>query len=173
MKEEFINHCRARGQALIQASTSVKTQEDWINMWKNRPHPFPFKFGKCWKSTIEYIVDDFPAEVGFFLDVMGFTANAFGPDYAMLMNPDGDFYFSLVPRRKNGSSTPPNAIKIEFMVEDLHDAVKTLRERGIEFEQEPRPYGEDSPLHNAWLRSPHGIAIQLWGMIEQKVKQDG
>lgn len=158
---------RELGEARLEVAKQAKTKADWDRLWKETKHPYPFKLGPCWKSCIEYIVDDFAAELGFYVDILGFVPNALGEEYAMFTSPSGEFYFSIVPA-KESRATPADAIKLEFMTEDIIQVSEQLKERGIEFIKEPEPESEGSPMLKGTFQTPHGISVNLWGMIEDK-----
>jgi hypothetical protein len=82
---------RALGKARLDIAARAKSQADWESLWKPPSNPFPFAWGETWKQCVEYKVDDFPAEVGFFIDVLGLPVNAIDPDYAMFTSPQGLF----------------------------------------------------------------------------------
>jgi catechol 2,3-dioxygenase-like lactoylglutathione lyase family enzyme len=154
---------RAYGKARLDIARRADNPEDWNRLWKRPAYPFPFNWGNHWKQCVEYRVDDFAAEVGFFIDILGLPVNAFDPDYAMFTSPDGDFYFSVVPAVEGEPSTPPDAFRIQFMVEDIQETALELERRGIPFEQWPQPCYEGSSLQIGYFRTPHGICIDLWG----------
>jgi catechol 2,3-dioxygenase-like lactoylglutathione lyase family enzyme len=156
---------RAFGKARIDISRRANNREVWQKLWKQPVHAFPFAWGDCWKQCIEYKVDDFAAEVGFYIDVLGLTINAFDPDYAMFTSPHGDFYFAVVPAPE-GESTPPSALRLQFMVADIFNTTIELENRGIVFEQPPSPVHPDSMLHIAYFRTPNGIFVDLWGIVQ-------
>jgi catechol 2,3-dioxygenase-like lactoylglutathione lyase family enzyme len=155
---------RAYGKARIDIAQRAQNEDDWYDLWKESSNPFPFRWGKNWKQSIEYKVDDFAAEVGFLIDILGLPVNAFDPDYAMFTSPGRDFYFSVVPAFEDERSTPPDAIRIQFMVEDIFDLIDELEQRGVVFEQQPQPCEPDSSLYIAYFRTPHGICVDLWGV---------
>lgn len=155
---------RAYGKARIDIAQRAQNEDDWYDLWKESSNPFPFKWGKNWRQSIEYKVDDFAAEVGFFIDILGLPVNAFDPDYAMFTSPGRDFYFSVVPVFEEEESTPPDAIRIQFMVEDIFDLIDELEQRGVVFEQQPQPCEPGSSLYIAYFRTPHGICVDLWGV---------
>jgi hypothetical protein len=126
---------------------------------------YPFRWGVGWKQCVEYRVDDFSSEIAFFIDTLGFPTNAFGPDYAMFTSPDQAFYFSVVPAPPGESSTPPASIRLQFMIENIVGVVSDLERRGIVFEERPGPWEPGSPLYTGYFRTPHGICIDLWGMV--------
>jgi catechol 2,3-dioxygenase-like lactoylglutathione lyase family enzyme len=156
---------RAFGKARIDIARRAASRTDWERLWKRSTYPFPFSWGESWKQCIEYKVDDFAAEVGFYIDVLGLPVNAFDPDYAMFTSPNGEFYFSVVPITEEESSTPPDAIRIQFMVADILELAAVLEQRGIVFEHYPQPCVEGSSLFIGYFRTPHGICIDLWGLV--------
>jgi len=163
---------RAYGKARIDIAQRAKTSEEWGKLWVRPSHSFPFEWGKSWKQCIEYKVDDFAAEVGFFIDVLGFPVNALDPGYAMFTSPQGDFFFSVVPTPPDGTSTPQDAIRLQFMVSDIFATTRELEKREIAFEQPPQPLQPDSSLQIAYFRTPHGISVDLWGVVKPDPSTD-
>jgi catechol 2,3-dioxygenase-like lactoylglutathione lyase family enzyme len=160
----FINpRFRAYGKARIDIAKRANTREDWDHLWKKPTHSFPFSWGSSWKQCIEYKVADFPAEVGFFIDVLGFPVNAFDPDYAMFTSPSSDFYFSVVPARENESPTPRGAIRLQFMVQDIIETALELERRGVKFDQMPARVADNSSFLIGCFQTPNGIGIEMWG----------
>ncbi len=154
---------RAYGKARIDIAKRAETREDWDQLWKKPTHPFPFSWGSSWKQCIEYKVADFPAEVGFFIDILGFPVNAFDPDYAMFTSPSGDFFFSVVPTRAGETATPKGAIRLQFMVQNIVDTAVELERRGVKFDQMPARVADNSAFLIGTFHTPHGIGIDLWG----------
>jgi catechol 2,3-dioxygenase-like lactoylglutathione lyase family enzyme len=157
---------RAFGKARIDIAQRARSREDWDKLWKHPIHSFPFAWGDCWKQCVEYKVDDFAAEVGFFIDILGLPVNAFDPGYAMFTSPHGDFFFAIVPATEDNPSTPPDALRLQFMVADILATTQELESRGIEFEQPPQPCQPGSSLYIGYFRTPHGICVDLWGMVK-------
>jgi catechol 2,3-dioxygenase-like lactoylglutathione lyase family enzyme len=157
---------RAYGKARLDIAQRASGPEDWEKLWKKSAYPFPFTWGSRWKQCVEYRVDDFAAEVGFFIDILGLPVNAFDPDYAMFTSPAGDFYFSFVPVSEGELSTPSDAFRIQFMVENIQETALELERRGIPFEQWPQACEEGSSLYIGYFRTPHGMCIDLWGIVE-------
>lgn len=157
---------RAFGKARIDIAEHAKDPADWARLWKPPSNSFPFAWGESWKQCVEYRVDDFAAEVGFFIDILGLPVNAFDPGYAMFTSPQGDFFFAVVPTPHGEQSTPPDAIRLQFMVRDIMNTTSELEQRGIFFEQPPQPLHPGSSLSIGYFRSPHGICVELWGMVE-------
>lgn len=154
---------RAYGKARIDIAQRAASRDDWDRLWKKSTYPFPFSWRDSWKQCFEYKVVDFPAEVGFFIDILGFPVNAFDPDYAMFTSPNGEFYFSVVPALEREEATPPDAIRLQFMVDQIFETAVELERRGIKFEQWPTRSSENSSLLIASFRTPNGIGIDLWG----------
>ena len=154
---------RAYGKARIDIAKRAATRDDWDRLWKQPTNPFPFSWGSSWKQCIEYKVEDFPAEVGFFIDIMGFPVNAFDPDYAMFTSPNGDFFFSVVPTREGEPPTSEGAIRLQFMVQDITETAHELQRRGVEFTQMPARVADNSSFLIGSFRTPNGIGIELWG----------
>lgn len=163
---------RAYGKARLDIAQRAKNEEEWDRLWKKPAHQFPFVWDGAWKQCIEYKVDDFAAEVGFFTDILGLPINALDPGYAMFTSPDGEFYFSVVPALEGELSTPPDAIRIQFMIADIQETALELERRGIPFELWPQACADGSSLYIGYFRTPHGICVDLWGNVnvaEEKV----
>ncbi|MGW8144804.1 MAG: hypothetical protein ACWGN2_10440 [Anaerolineales bacterium] len=154
---------RAYGKARIDIAERAATRDDWDRLWKKSAYPFPFSWGSSWKQCIEYRVADFPAEVGFFIDILGFPVNAFDPDYAMFTSPDGDFFFSVVPAENKADVTPPDSIRLQFMVKEIIATAVELERRGVKFDQWPGLSSPRSTLTIGSFRTPNGITVDLWG----------
>jgi len=168
-EEKYINpRFRAYGKARLDIAQRAKTRQDWDELWKMSTNPFPFTWGESWKHCVEYKVDDFAAEVGFFVDILGLPVNAFDPSYAMFTSPGGDFFIGIVPAQEKVDSTPQDAIRLQFMVEDIIATTKELEYRGVIFEQQPEPCQSGSSLYIGYFRTPHGIPVDLWGQISQE-----
>jgi hypothetical protein len=163
--ENFIAHCRSFGVERLRVAASIHTARDAERMWRQPANPFAFTFADCWKHTVALRIMDFPAEVGFYVDVLGFAANAVSTDYVMLTSPRREFYLSLVQAGKR-AATPPETISLEFMVSGLRATVDALRARGIAVSS-AAPLSTGSPLHRAWLDSPNGFRLTLWGFERQ------
>lgn len=159
---------RAYGKARIDIAQRAKSRDEWQSMWKPPANEFPFQWGSYWKQCIEYRVEDFAAEVGFFIDVLGFPVNAFDPDYAQFTSPVGEFFIAVVPVLDGQAPTPADAIRLQFMVADLVETAEELERRGVLFEQKPEPCQPESNLYIGSFRTPHGILVELWGEVTPK-----
>src|SRR4030042_1987673 len=144
---------RAYGKARLDIAGRATSQSQWEKLWKHPVNSFPFVWGDSWKQCIEYRVDDFPAEVGFYTDILGLPVNAHDPGYAMFTSPQGDFFFSVVPTPLTAHSTPPDAFRLQFSVKDIIAITQELQQRGIDFEQTPLPVHPGSSLSIASFRT--------------------
>ena len=116
--------------------------------------------------TVEYKVNHFAAEVGFYTDILGFPINALSPTYAMFTSPGGDFHISVTPAPRSVACTPYDAMKIEFMVKDIIGIADDLVKRGILLEDKPEVHkGKGTKYLTSSFRTPNGIKISLWGII--------
>lgn len=157
---------RAYGRARLDIAQRARTRQDWDRLWKRPQFSFPFVWGQHWKQCIEYRVDDFAAEVGFMIDILGLPVNAFNAEFAMFTGLNREFYFAVTPAPPGVASTPPDSIRIQFMVDDLFATTEELQRRGVVFEAEPQAVAEGSLQWIAVFRTPHGICMELWGMVE-------
>jgi catechol 2,3-dioxygenase-like lactoylglutathione lyase family enzyme len=172
-EKKYINpRFRAYGKARLDIAQRAKTRQDWEALWKSSTNPYPFTWGDSWKHCVEYKVDDFAAEVGFFVDILGLPVNAFDLSYAMFTSPGEDFFIGIVPAAENIDSTPKDAIRLQFMVADIIATTKELERRGVIIEQQPVPCQPGSSLHIGYFRTPHGIPVELWGQKGRQVDRD-
>ncbi len=154
---------RAYGKARIDVTQRARDESEWQSMWREPRYEFPFSFEKGWKHSIQYLVDDYPAEIGFFIDVLGFPVSAFSPSYAQFTSPGGDFHFS-VAQAEGAAATPPELISIQFKIESLAETIEELEKRGVTFDR--KPDSVENTVAVATLRSPHGVPIELWGILQ-------
>lgn len=159
---------RAYGKARIDITLRAKDEIEWQKLWREPLNPFPFKFVPGWKFCVEYKVDDFAAEVGFFIDILGFPVIAFSPSYAQFTIPGGDYCISVSSLRETEKSTPPETLRLQFRVEDILETTGMLVQRGIVFEQKPAPVQEGSHQVAGYFRTPHGVCVDLWGEIVKR-----
>jgi catechol 2,3-dioxygenase-like lactoylglutathione lyase family enzyme len=159
---------RAYGKARIDVTRRAQNEIEWQKLWRKPLNPFPFEFVPGWKFCVEYKVDDFAAEVGFFIDILGFPVIAFSPSYAQFTTPEGDFCISVSALREADKSTPPETLRLQFRVEDILETMEMLEQRGIIFEQKPIPVQEGSNQVAGYFRTPHGVCVDLWGEIVKK-----
>jgi len=156
---------RAFGKARLDIARRARTRQEWDTLWKRPQYHFPFRWGSHWKQCIEYRVDDFAAEVGFFIDILGLPVNAFNEYFAMFTGPEQEFYFAVTPTFEDQESTSPDALRLQFFVEDIFEVCNELAQRGVEFEQPPQPVAEGSSYYVGYFLTPHGIPIDVCGLV--------
>ena len=115
---QFAQECERLGKARVEATAQCQTEEDWNSKWPEAKHSYPFEWGTCWKAVAEFAVSNFEAEVGFYLDVLGFAMNAFWDDHLMLITPDGEYAFTIV-RAQDGKHVDPAALNLQFMLGNI------------------------------------------------------
>ena len=160
---------RAYGKARIDVTRRARDEHEWQSLWHEPRFSFPFSWGGGWKHCVLYTVSDFAAEIGFFIDVLGFPVNAFSPSYAQFTSPNGDFFFGVAAALEGEPATPPEALRLQFMLRDLNQTIQELEQRGISFERKPEP-GDGIPAI-AVMRTPHGMMIELWGTSQERASQ--
>jgi hypothetical protein len=166
---------RAYGKARLDFTLRAKNEAEWMQGWHDALYEFPFRLSNGWRFGFEYKVDDYAAEIGFFVDQLGFPVVSFSPSYAQFTTPEQNFIFSIAHALEGEISTPPETVRLHMQVLDLEDTVQELQSRGIDFEQEPYLL-ESSSSMVASFRSPHGISIDLWQSVdhrEEEVAEDG
>lgn len=160
------------GKARLDVARRACTPQDWDRLWKKPIHSFPFTWDGPWKQSVEYRVDDFASEVGFFIDILGLPVLAFDTDYAMFTSPEQDFTFSVAPAMHGFTSTPPDALRLQFMIGDILETSEELMRRGVVFAQRPEPFSPGSSLYIGCFHTPHGIPVELWGFVRIAALQE-
>lgn len=121
--------------------------------------PLPWNFnGTVFRCAWEYPVMDFETEVGFYVDVLGFTTIALDDDYALFTTPEEDFTFAC--RRHPDARPRYSGHVLCFMTKDIVSFAEALEAR----------MGEDSVTRIAGspvqavlrIASPAGLRIDIW-----------
>jgi len=162
---------RAYGKARIDITQRARDEQEWQTQWREPLHNFAFDIQGDWRHCIEYKVDDFAAEVGFFIDFLGFSVSAFSPVYAQLTDPRHEFYFALSATQEGEESTPPDTLRLQFQVANLDETFTELEKRGIDIEAHTLELHPNSPMKTCNFRSPHGINIELLSVHRQEIDQ--
>jgi len=162
---------RSYGKARIEITRQAKDEREWQELWRPPQHQLPFRWGRSWKQCVEYTVDDFASEVGFFIDLLGFLVDEFSPSYARLTTPGEEFFFAISARRENEPATPADALRLQFCVEDLEETVQELERRGIQIEH--LAFAETTGWSVANFRTPHGIWVDLVTLSERMGTGEG
>jgi hypothetical protein len=154
--------CTAYGRRRLKALKQIKSREDWEKLWPAPGHAYPFTWGDCWKAVTEFGVSNFPAELGFYLDILGMKVNAMWDGHAMIMTPDADFAFTIHAAKRTATE-----LNLQFMLGNIAVAAAALKRRGLRFAQELKAeWGDEHPMRTCKLRTPSGMIITLWGMVE-------
>ena len=160
------DRARELGRERIEIAATLRSREDWDAKWPAPRSPFPFSLAH-WKHCMVYTVEDYAAEVGFLIDIVGLRATMFGPDDALLTGPQGEFAFQVVGAGEGQEPTPPETIALLFYVDNLEEACATLASRGVAFTEPPAPRGgPESTFYSAEFRTPHGVSVSLWGVVD-------
>jgi len=162
---DFKQVCRDLGNERIALAEKCTAEKSWMTAWTGARHPFPIKWGECWKAVIELSVQDFAAELGFFLHILGFDVNAIEPNWAMLMTPDKAYMFSLIQATEERPAVSGASISIEFMVEGITALASELTNRGLGVSPLQAEWGEEAPMRTFGFTSPNGLNIKVWGMV--------
>ena len=156
---------RAYGKARIDITRRARDEAEWRRLWKEPSQPYAFKPGPGWAINWVYTVEDYAAEIGFLIDVLGFPVLAFSPSQAQLASPEGGFALTVLSAREDSPATPPDSVHLQLSVAALSSTVKELERRGVTFDRQPAPAGEDLAWQSAAFRTPHGIVIELVGEV--------
>jgi hypothetical protein len=164
-EETTTNRARDLGLARIRLAGELTSPEDWKERWPEPRNPYPFALSG-WRQCLCYTVDDYAAEAGFLIDVLGLPAPLFGPDNALLTSPDREFSFQICGTGEDELPTPPDTIALMFYLDNIREACNALAARGVAFHEPLAPVGgEGSAFHSAEFRTPHGVSVTLWGNV--------
>lgn len=158
---------RTHGAALITAASTARTADDWAAMPKI--NGWPFAWGSCWQNCITIAVNDPETEIGWLHSVLGMSVFAWDAEreYLMMSSPDSALLLGIGRVREDAPALPEGSMLLELMLEDIEGSAAALAERGVEFDEPIRaPWGDAHPMRTAWLRTPGGIRVRLWGMVE-------
>lgn len=122
-------------------------------------NPLPWKFeGTVFQCAWEYPVAGFEAEVGFYLDALGFTTIALDHDYALFTTPEEDFTFAC--RRHHGPNHDLTGHVLCFMTNNVETLAEALVRKVPEGAVTRR---DGSPVQTVLgLQSPAGLQIDIW-----------
>ena len=111
------------------------------------------------RQMFEYQVEDFEAELGFYVSVLGLANIALTDEYALFKHPEHEYCISF---RKNTSNvTAANTgLKLLFMTTNIPTAVAHLELSGLVPECEIR---KGSPVQDViHFATPAGVAVEIW-----------
>lgn len=122
--------------------------------------PLPWTFeGTVFRCAWEYPVRDFEAEVGFYLDILGFSTIALDDEYALFTTPERDLTFACRRHETHeGAGYPGHTLC--FMTRDIETLAASLEAR-VGPEAVTRLAG--SPVQTVLrIASPAGLQIDIW-----------
>ncbi len=155
---------RAAGRRRLEIASKGWADPGFKEAWGKPGDIYPFAHQEgCWLPHVRYMVDDYEAEIGYFIDLLGFNILAFGDDVAMFRDPESKFCIQVSPPGEAGS-TNPETLSLEFMVTNPIEAREALKARGVVFEKEFEPWQEGSTLYHGTFHTPHGVLVNFWGM---------
>lgn len=158
----------ALGRERLDLNSRIKSEDDFKHYWRKSIHEFPVKWGDCWNFCLQYGVEDYEAEIAFFIDILGLSVNAFSEEFSMFTSPERDFFFAVVPDANRSNVQSYDNIRLQFMVSNILQLTEELENRGILFDKRPEPYGSsDSPMYTGFFRTPNGIPVDLWGIVRK------
>lgn len=158
-----IGKVRAHGRARIAITIEARDEQEFLNRWHKPAFDYPFEWENGHKFCIEYQVEDFAAEVGFYVDVLGITVDAISPSRAQFSSPDQQLVLAVAAIQPEQEICPPNNLRLQMFIKNLAATVTELERRGVLFEQPPESSSSDPDLLVATLQTPNGMSIELWG----------
>lgn len=157
---------RAHGKARIAITLEARDEAEFQRRWHKPAYDYPFAWESGWKFCLEYRVDDFPAEVGFFIDVLGMPVATFSPSYAQFVSPDQELLIGITPTAPGQPPTQPESFRLQLFITDLEPTVDELLRRGVLFDQPPSPASSGDDLLVACFNTPNGLQVELWGFSQ-------
>lgn len=120
-------------------------------------------------------VDDMDRALGFYRDVLGFTAlqAPMDPGGYYLSGGDGCELLLYKSSFRRGETTALN-----LFVDDVHRVVEDLKGRGVQFEDLDLPglktvngIVEQGPLQGAWFKDPEGNTLAISNDLRDELKR--
>jgi predicted enzyme related to lactoylglutathione lyase len=158
-----IGKVRAHGKARIAITIEARDETDFLRRWHKPANEYPFEWENGHRFCIEYQVDDFAAEVGFYVDVLGITVDSISPSRAQFSSPDQELVLAVSAVDPEQPSIPPQNLLLQMFIKNLETTVTELEKRGVIFELPPQPSNSDPELLVARFQTPNGMFVELWG----------
>ena len=157
----YVNTFTELGKSRLETLAKIRSAEDFEKMWQEPENAAPVKWGDCWKACVEYAVPELEAEVGFYIEVLGFGINAAWDNRVMLISPDGEYTFTIY---SEADSTPSQSLQMEFMVSNIAEINQAMKACGVPYEQElKKVWGEESDMKTIIVKTPSEIQLTMWG----------
>lgn len=133
----------------------VLKSEEFIKLKKWEDFPLFF--------TIEYKVNNYFEEVGFWRKVFGLEFLSISKDYAILKHPENSWTFSI-KKWESSMIDSSNDFKIQFYTDDLDESIKHIEHSGVEFSivriSDNQRYLE--------IDTPNNKKVEVWSGWEDK-----
>jgi predicted enzyme related to lactoylglutathione lyase len=162
----LLDRARELGRARIDALIPGMRASADAAPWAPAAAGPAFAIGTCWTQCTFYAVDDFEAEVGFYLDILGLKAFTLNAESAMISSAKNEFYIGINRADEDQPATNAASLRVQFMVDDIETVTAELEARGVVFDERPAPESDGSPMWFGTLRAPSGVRVDLWGMRE-------
>jgi predicted enzyme related to lactoylglutathione lyase len=162
---DLLERARALGVARLDALTPGMRASAELAPWAPAADGPAFSIGDCWTQCTFYAVDDYEAELGFYLDILGLKTFTINDVSSMVTSPKNEFFIGVNRADDDQPATNPSSLRIQFMVDRIEEVVAELERRGIAFDVRPAPESEGSPMWFGTMRSPNGVRVDLWGMV--------
>jgi lactoylglutathione lyase len=107
------------------------------------------------------MVTDLERSIAFYRDIVGLPVNrrfSAGPGSEIVFLGDGETEVELI-KRIGPASSVGNAISLGFAVESLDDAMKFVKEHGIEIES--GPFQPNDHIKFFYVLDPDGVRVQF------------
>lgn len=112
--------------------------------------------------TIEYGVNDFEAEVGFYRHVFGFDFLSVSQEYAIVKHPDNNWTFSF----KKVEETHPASIKLQLFTKDLNSVETYIKESSADY----TIINHSDHQRIIRVMSPNNYIVEVWSGWEDAIK---
>lgn len=111
------------------------------------------------QQMFEYPVEDFEAEVGFYVRVFGFPTIALTNEYALFKHPDKGYCMSF--RKAEGAPAGSlQGLKLLFMTTDIPATEAHLEQTTLVPDRDIR---KGSPVQDViHFATPAGLAVEIW-----------
>ena len=161
---DFVADCEKLGIERLSRFCSLENREERRELLSNNKYSFDITLDDSRKQWTEYHVDNFEAELGFYVDILGMKAQSLNQDYAVVHNEPREFYIGFWRASKDKPATPTGSISICFFFENIRNGVAKLKDRGVEFTDNIKPFpDENGTCRLAKLKTPNNHNIEIWG----------
>lgn len=161
-----IGKVRAHGKARIAITLEARDEADFLKRWHPPVHDYPFEWERDHRFCIEYQVEDFAAEVGFYIDILGITVDSISPSRAQFSSPDQELVLAISALGVDQPVPQPHNLRLQMFIQNIEDTVIELERRGVVFDNPPEPSSVDPDLLVAVFQTPNSMTFELWGFAK-------